>query len=52
VAAKRASAAWQAGLRPIKLQPDEWAAIYHVNKAADATRLLLAVPPPSRCPPT
>jgi hypothetical protein len=51
VAVKRASAAWfKAGLRPIKLQPDEWTAIYHVNTAADAARLLLAVPPAQPCP--
>jgi hypothetical protein len=40
----------QAGLRPIKLQPDEWTAIYHVNTAADAARLLLAVPPAQPLP--
>lgn len=40
----------QAGLRPIKLQPDEWAAIYHVRNAADSARLLLAVPPAQPLP--
>ncbi|WP_226034157.1 DUF1800 domain-containing protein [Aquitalea palustris] len=40
----------QAGLRPIKLQPDEWTAIYHVRNAADSARLLLAVPPAQPLP--
>jgi len=40
----------QAGLRPIKLQPDEWSAVYQVRSAADCARLLLAVPPAQPLP--
>lgn len=35
----------KSGLTQTKLQPDEWAAMYHVAQAQDASRLLLALPP-------
>ncbi|WP_244893928.1 DUF1800 domain-containing protein [Chromobacterium violaceum] len=38
------------GLNSMKLQPDEWAAVYGVRTAADAARLLLAVPPANPLP--
>ena len=40
----------QRGLAPVKLQPDEWSAIYQVRSAQDTARLLLAVPPAQPLP--
>ncbi len=40
----------QHGLAPVKLQPDEWSAIYQVRSAQDTARLLLAVPPAQPLP--
>ncbi|QEL55891.1 DUF1800 domain-containing protein [Chromobacterium paludis] len=39
------------GLNSMKLQPDEWAAMYGVRNPDDAARLLLAVPPTNPLPP-
>ncbi|OHX19021.1 DUF1800 domain-containing protein [Chromobacterium sphagni] len=39
------------GLNSMKLQPDEWAAIYHARSATDSARLLLALPPANPLPP-
>ncbi|POA96747.1 DUF1800 domain-containing protein [Chromobacterium sinusclupearum] len=38
------------GVASMKLQPDEWAAIYDVKSASDAARMLLAVPPANPLP--
>ena len=39
-----------AGLRSLKLQPDEWSAIYQVRSAQDSAKLLLALPPANPLP--
>ncbi|WP_445989417.1 DUF1800 domain-containing protein [Chromobacterium haemolyticum] len=39
-----------AGLRSLKLQPDEWSAIYQVRSAQDTAKLLLALPPANPLP--
>lgn len=39
-----------ANKQPMRLQPDEWSAIYGARSAADSARLLLALPPATPLP--
>ncbi|WP_081544462.1 DUF1800 domain-containing protein [Chromobacterium haemolyticum] len=39
-----------AGLRSLKLQPDEWSAVYQIGSAQDAAKFLLALPPANPLP--